>query len=628
MSGHDYRRWIESGYRDYGTDTWFFIRELAQNSRDAGAHAIHLYAERNIAREEVVVFQDDGRGMSYSHARRYLFRLYASSKNGEKNAAGLFGIGFWTILKFSPLQILIESCEGKDKSPWGVRVDAQLNTQPFRSGLAHQGTRITLIRKAVAATIEDFNRDISAAVERYCTFLRRNNRQADPLSVYFNGRCYTRPIKLPGPISLSFKQGGVEGAVGLDTRPRVVLYARGLPVWEGTSLEELSHSPPEREQKWNQPQEIARGLAPVFILNGNYLEVDISRKKVIDNRHLQKVKQKAEQALARMVAQAADWVSPRNLRERLIEKIKEAGTSLFKTFPRILLVLLIIIIPLEIFLIQKFLKISTPEVNPKVVSLQAEKNRYFGASVRAVSQDNSPLDLKYTPEINLWFKLFTADQYHIQTGFVQGFPGERGSSFSVLACRQQQIFVEIHSQEQGRIYLPQPPGFSIDFASVTLDILSLSPVYRTISGDVVAILPKTGTVSYRCSVSAPIHELSPSRFASLTQLPSRLYLPAEMDTLLENARYLKIQQRIDTVVSMIKQHFVYDTSSQTANRYNQFPDSADWLHKVFTIGAGDCDILNGVAALLLRKMGIPAQLAVGFIGERGRLLPGLHAWVE
>ncbi|UCH92610.1 MAG: ATP-binding protein, partial [Candidatus Aminicenantes bacterium] len=85
--GYDFRKWIEAGFKDYGKDPWFFIRELAQNSRDAGAAFIRVKIGYTSAKEEVLVFEDDGCGMSYQHAVRYLFRLYASSKAKEKYAA-------------------------------------------------------------------------------------------------------------------------------------------------------------------------------------------------------------------------------------------------------------------------------------------------------------------------------------------------------------------------------------------------------------------------------------------------------------------------------------------------------------------------------------------------------------
>ncbi|HET6586048.1 MAG TPA: ATP-binding protein, partial [Nannocystaceae bacterium] len=68
----------------YGPDPWIFVRELLQNSRDAGAHHVRFVVEQDGALERVTCI-DDGEGMTFEHARRYLFSLYASSKEGAKN---------------------------------------------------------------------------------------------------------------------------------------------------------------------------------------------------------------------------------------------------------------------------------------------------------------------------------------------------------------------------------------------------------------------------------------------------------------------------------------------------------------------------------------------------------------
>ena len=102
MKGSDFKKWAEISHQSYGRDTWFFIRELAQNSRDAGATAIEVDAYLNNNHQEVLTFTDNGCGMDFSHARQYLFRLYASSKTKEKFSAGMYGAGFWTILRYNP----------------------------------------------------------------------------------------------------------------------------------------------------------------------------------------------------------------------------------------------------------------------------------------------------------------------------------------------------------------------------------------------------------------------------------------------------------------------------------------------------------------------------------------------
>ena len=47
MLGKEFRSLAEAVTRTYGGDPWFFLRELAQNSRDAGAASIRVTAERS-----------------------------------------------------------------------------------------------------------------------------------------------------------------------------------------------------------------------------------------------------------------------------------------------------------------------------------------------------------------------------------------------------------------------------------------------------------------------------------------------------------------------------------------------------------------------------------------------------
>jgi hypothetical protein len=49
---------------------------------------------------------------------------------------------------------------------------------------------------------------------------------------------------------------------------------------------------------------------------------------------------------------------------------------------------------------------------------------------------------------------------------------------------------------------------------------------------------------------------------------------------------------------------------------------------VLNIGKGDCDIINGLTVLWLRKMDIPARLVIGLVGINGSIQGSLHAWTE
>ena len=283
MLGKDFRNLAEAVTSTYGNNPWFFLRELAQNSRDAGARSIWVKAERTAAGLEILTFADDGRGMTSVHARRFLFRLYASDKTKDKMSAGKYGIGFWTILSFQPSQILVQS--RTIKNSWAVALNADLEVQPVTCSLIRPGTTIILTRPAVFSSAPEFSRTVENELRGYCQYLRRNDRRGTMLPVYFHEQNVTIPMSLPGPLSYSFHSGPVEGAVGLAEKPLVRLYARGLPVWEGAVLNQMSHLQPPAD---GQP-EIDYGLAPVFLLNGNQLDVTFSRNLVLENKALEKV---------------------------------------------------------------------------------------------------------------------------------------------------------------------------------------------------------------------------------------------------------------------------------------------------------------------------------------------------
>src|SRR6185295_12360808 len=128
---------------------WVFVRELLQNARDAGARRVD-FSVHDANGRAAVVCRDDGRGMSFEHARRYLFALYASSKNGLEGNAGRFGVGFWSVLRFEPDRILVRSWPRHGK-PWEVELDGGLTHAVRREVVAPpggSGTEVVLERVA------------------------------------------------------------------------------------------------------------------------------------------------------------------------------------------------------------------------------------------------------------------------------------------------------------------------------------------------------------------------------------------------------------------------------------------------------------------------------------------------
>ena len=463
---------------------------------------------------------------------------------------------------------------------------------------------------------------IEQALVRYCSYLRRNTRNAPLLPVLFSGKNITRKMNLPGPLSLRFKEGPVEGVVGLAPRPQVHLYARGLPVWHGTTLDELSHTPPGRSPQ----QEMAQGLAPVFLLNGSNLEVNISRRKVIDNRALQKVRKSAENSLSHLVEIAADSVSPRSLLRRFSDRFKKTTSSILHSFWKTLLVSLLLILPLEYILLTTFYKKASDQRETPLLSMQVKNNRYPGASVGPTAT-RSMVDISFHPPVNTWFKLYHAEEYQQTFGFTQNFNRSNPIPFPPVNCGQNSITIELTTLEKGTLLLPQPMAYSLDPGSITLDSLSLSSVGNRSTGGAVIPIPHSGLIRYRCCLQRERESLSISEVERLIQLPQNLYMPASIQKVLNDSIGLSTDKKVEIALRITVSLFKYDDSAETAKKYNDSSGS-DWFKKVRNIGAGDCDILNSVTILFLRRMGIPARLAIGLIGEKGKILPGMHAWTE
>jgi hypothetical protein len=627
MKGRLIRKWIEEGYRNYGRDPWFFLRELAQNSRDAGARNVWVSVNQTGPEQEVITFLDDGSGMGFSHARQFLFRLYASSKTNQKYSAGMYGIGFWTILRFRPDRIIIESRTGTEA--WSIEMDSEFNIRHPSCSLDQKGTRVTLIRQSQSSDPERFADTAKERTIHYCAYLRRNDHRASPLPVFFDQERISREFQLPMVFGSRFKQGPVEGLVGFNHQPRVILYARGLPVWEGTRLDELFHLPPETETE----SEIGPGLAPVFLINGNHLDVNISRKTIMENRALEKVRKIAEREMSDLIDRYANRAYPHSWHQKLGIRLKRLARKWEPRFWLTLLLSLMILIPLEIVVLKALLPGAA---EPKTVFgpppandfLQTNKRPYSGATVLPFSRTR-PLDMSYIPGRNIWFKVFTADAYDLKHGFIRSVEQPTRSPADNPACFSESISVRLQIPGQGRMYLPLPVGHVIVPGSLTVNGFPFRGIQQSPGGELTLDLaiPK-GDIRYSCCPKPRDSLPQESGSGIWTRIPLELRFPDRFNPALRNALELDAEERIQVAVDLTIDNLEYDTSSRTARAFQQAGNESDWLERVLTIEKGDCDIINGLTVLLLRKMDIPARLVVGLVGINGSIQGSLHAWTE
>lgn len=626
--------------RRYGDDPWVFLRELAQNARDAGARRIRIATAWRDGRLELR-FQDDGRGMTRAHARQYLFRLYASSKESASDAAGRFGVGFWSVLRFEPDALEVHSRTHRGRadleSAWGVWLDGGLSEHRWQAcAQPDRGTTVVLWRSGREADLAAFRAEARAAGLRYLAHLRTQGLRARPLPVELDGTELTRPIGLPGAECLEFREGPVEGAVGLGPRPSYRLLARGLPVGEGAFLEEL-----EAGLRRTRSAEQREGLAPVYLLNGNRLAVVLSRQEVVRDRALEHCLRVARRRFDELVARTIDQAMGRTIRLRLGAALREflrglAGLPVGLKLGAAVLLLLAVGGGLG-----RLVAPAAPETRPPartpVAADRLERRsspimpdgwerslRVGGVTSPSEDADEPGWALTYRPPENALFRLAVLEDFAPGRGW-----GPAGSSgpFVRVPPRPGLVGLELELELPAGLregFLPVPSGTRVDGASARLGGRAV-PLEEDDTGLLRAAepLPGPGRLVYRALEDGGLAPAALSRMRGSLGLR----LPAPLGQAVDQARRSPVEARPGLLVAAVQAALRYDRGPDTARRHAGRA-GIDWVAEVTEIGAGDCDVQNGLLVLLLREAGLPARLAVGLAGHEGEALPGLHAWAE
>jgi len=124
-------------------------------------------------------------------------------------------------------------------------------------------------------------------------------------------------------------------------------------------------------------------------------------------------------------------------------------------------------------------------------------------------------------------------------------------------------------------------------------------------------------------------------------------LPAELHVLVADLEKLARVDRVSVAADYVRRRVRYDRSLGTSTSLLEARRRGlDLFSRTLAVGAGDCDVQNallagildhvgvpsrlalGLLAGILDHVGVPSRLALGWVGSDGRVLAGLHAWVE
>ncbi len=618
LSSDDIRRWIQDGFREYGPDPWLFLRELAQNSRDAGARRIEIRAYRNDSDREVIEFIDDGSGMSRQTARDYLFRFYASSKEKAPGASGRFGIGFWSVYRFKPERLRIFSRYGTDY--WGTEIDAAFRVRelPPAEEMA-RGTWIVLQRPAAFANEDLFVDALTRAASAYCRHLMQRNPARKSLPVSVNGNRISRPLTPPGHFGHTFRGRGIIGGVALGENPEVRVFSGGLPVWRGTSIAELAG---DGEQKAFQ-QLSSYGLYPVIWMEYPGIHVNLSRRRPINDARLSALRKRGEREIMRLFSRILDRGGRRGISGRIRDGFAAVRFQLRKYVWLKVALALMLLIPAEIVLLRHWLgSRGTPVLNRMTV-----KDIDYSATTIDDPAVSVVPDLAYSPENAIYFRLFSAEHFDARRGFVfRPGPGE--------ACPPRSgapglVHVRLKTRGGPDSLLPHPPALHVMPSSLKWNSRPLRATLRRNSGACHVDLPggAVGLLQYACFPAAGNIHMPLDRKIRLSAAVKFAQWPEDIRALFQRAADLPIPQRVAEIREFVAANLVSKTAPGTVARFRRL-EADDWIRRVLQVRSGDCDVINGFTVLLLRQMKIPARLGVGWVGSNGKLVPRLHAWGE
>lgn len=219
-----------------------FVRELVQNSMDAGSDLVDCFLHTHPGhRPDEVVFElefsDTGEGMDEQVIDTELTRLFSSGKSQDRTMAGGFGIGFVSVFAWDPERVLVQT--GRRDESWELLFGADRRFVKRRVDEPFEGTTIRLFRRgrmderpALAAAVRD-------ALWRWCRYV--------PIEVTFEDvEAGTGPEAIadaPTPpdavVMAEVREGPSTIVASFAVPPRAVLLRHGLILAEGTAAEHL-----------------------------------------------------------------------------------------------------------------------------------------------------------------------------------------------------------------------------------------------------------------------------------------------------------------------------------------------------------------------------------------------------
>ena len=188
------------------SDPWAFLRELIQNSMDAGSEQIDVRIEHDAALGMMVIeVADAGEGMTREIIDTKLTRLFSSTKEGDYTKIGRFGIGFVSVFAIDPDVVCVDT--GRAGEWWRVVFRRDRSFERIRLSEPVEGTTVRLYRQASAQEVAAARDKARATLEYWCKHVR--------IELRLDGALMSGALDLEGLCKVEHRQEGTHLVMAL-----------------------------------------------------------------------------------------------------------------------------------------------------------------------------------------------------------------------------------------------------------------------------------------------------------------------------------------------------------------------------------------------------------------------------
>jgi hypothetical protein len=215
---------------DQFADPYAFLRELIQNSIDAGSSQIFVSFDFKPSNDKdkgilVLHIDDTGEGMNREIIDTQLTRLFSSSKESDYTKIGKFGIGFVSIFALKPRAVILDT--GRGGEFWRIWFEQDRTFKRIVLDRPVEGTQIQFIKELTVSEFISFKERSLKTIIYWC-----KHAEAE---ILVDGEIINQPFELVHPLAVNHEGPGTSVSLAPTTEPDPFFgfYNRGLTLHEG-----------------------------------------------------------------------------------------------------------------------------------------------------------------------------------------------------------------------------------------------------------------------------------------------------------------------------------------------------------------------------------------------------------